>query len=256
MKMTKIAFWRKVKENCGTTVLSPKNGCNGIDCDLCPVKSQEMCDLCYVEKNFKKALAYANKQIKIHESKSRKKVKIDLSPYMKKETARLKAEKKKPAVKTDVRDMKNVVKDETVKESLKVDPTSLDIAKAIRDNDYKCGGLNGFGCGTCFLSPISCGNGERGKTLIDAYISDHEKVGPVMPEPIKFSDNVPAFVYMVTEKAIKKEKAIAFLQRKTESGIVERIVFDYGGEHTFENCYKTLADAVGVAEKMWFEAAK
>jgi len=58
-------------------------------------------------------------------------------------------------------------------------------------------------------------------------------------------------VYMVTEKAIKKEKAIAFLQRKTESGIVERIVFDYGGEHTFENCYKTLDEAVVVAKSKW-----
>ena len=235
MKMTKIAFWRLAKKNCD----KHKNGCNGVDCDLCPVKSELMCYLCYKDININDCLAYANKQIKIHESKT-----------------------KKPAVKTDVRDMKNVVKDETVKESLTVDPTPLDIAKAIRDNGYNCVSLRTIddACSVCpFDSLTDCGSGrEEGtesfkfrKTLIDTYISEREKVEPVIPEPIKFSDNVPVYVYMVTDKAIKKEKAIAFLQRKTESGIVERIVFDYGGEHTFENCYKTLADAVKVAEEKW-----
>lgn len=267
MKMTKIAFWRKVVDVCGKSKKKETGVCYAYVSGACtckddsPAKVNGRCDMAmdmYICKGRKKdVIAYANSQIKIYESKT-----------------------KKPAVKTDVRDMKDktaenakcnrCAKFTTCKRKEKdlsifltcdgyaekmPDPTPLEIAKAIRDNGYVCVRLTPtLYCHNCVLKNPNCSINR--KQQIDTYISDHsvdpnKKVEPVMPEPIKFSDNVPVYVYMVTEKAIKKEKAIAFLQRKTESGIVERIVFDYGGEHSFENCYKTFADAVRVAEKKW-----
>lgn len=261
--ITKIAFWRKVKENCSSKFFSPKNGCNGIDCDLCPVKSQDMCDLCYVEKNFKKALAYANKQIKIHESKSKKKLKIDLSPFLKKETARLKAEKENTAVKTDVRDMKNVVKDEVgisqidvinaegdlsvnPNQYIKPDPTPLDIAKMIRDNNYGCYGLKWLDCNKC---PFDDANDCSKPETIDTYISDHsvdpnKKVEPVI-EPI-----LPDVVYVVTDDEIKKCKTEK-LDFKVIGGKLVAGILAISRPFDYFEIYKTLADAVRVAEEKW-----
>jgi hypothetical protein len=132
-----------------------------------------------------------------------------------------------------------------------IDPTPLDVAKAIKNNKYKynCTYIR-TGCSHCKAVLFCIDRGKCSKDKVDSYIAEHNKSKPII-EPIKFSDNVPAYVYMVTDKAIKREKVIAFLQRKTESAIVERIVFDYGGEHSFENCYKTLDEAVAVAKKQW-----
>lgn len=85
---------------------------------------------------------------------------------------------------------------------------------------------------------------------VDHIVDELEKVEP---QPIKFTDPVPEYVYMVTDKAIKREKVVAFIQTKRLSTFetTEEIEFDYGGKHSFINCYKTLADAVRVAEKKW-----
>ena len=218
MKMTKIESAR--------IIVKQSNTCSNVSCEDCFLDLERSC-----ANKKEKAASY----IKRHESK------------------------KKVKVKTDVRDVENVVKDRTVKESLKVDPTPLDIVKNIKAKDYVCRWSSDI-CKICpirneITQQLSCGLNR--KTLIDTYISEHEKVEPVgntdkpVIEPLKFDDPVPEYVYMVTDKAIKREKVVSFLQTKDTFKITELIRFDYGGEHTFENCYKTLADAVKVAEEKW-----
>jgi hypothetical protein len=155
MKMTKIESARIIKKG-----INNIPACRGVKCNDCFNS--------YLNNNYngcsddgetkvKKAEAY----IKRHESKT-----------------------KKPSVKTDVRDMANVVKDVTVKESLKVDPTPLEIAKMIRDNEYGCHKI--VLCDKCPIEKIPCGNSattkehfDIRKKAIDTYISEHEKVEPI-----------------------------------------------------------------------------
>ena len=72
----------------------------------------------------------------------------------------------------------------------------------------------------------------------------------VMPKPIRFEDKVPKVLYMVTPKAFKEEKVVAFHHTKkpdgTESITVE---FDYGGKHSLDNCYATAMEAFTVFMK-------
>ena len=80
MKMTKIEFWRKVKENCEDR---DSNGgvCWGSPCEICPYNLTEDCTQCALKStginrfNKKETLAFAEAYIKRHESKSKKKPK-------------------------------------------------------------------------------------------------------------------------------------------------------------------------------------
>lgn len=168
MKMTKIAFWRKVKENCEKNKIVP---CTGIYDSDCPYGTgSKECKMCEGG-NGKEALAYAEAYIKRHEQKCKKRL-------IPKYTADVQPD-------TTGSELKKIVM-----KPAKPDPTPLDIAKAIRDNGYNCNVLPNHS--SCFdmRCPMS-GNGGCGyshnvenvdkeckdlrKQLIDNYISSHEK---------------------------------------------------------------------------------
>jgi hypothetical protein len=279
MKMTKIESARRIVEQNG--------GCNNIiGCAYCCCKHDLYVSCRYTAESGDR-LKFAKAYIKRHESKTKKKLKIDLSPYMK-------AESKKLAVKTDVRDVENVVKDVTVKESLKVDPTPLDIVRNIKAKDYVCR----WSPDICKICPIrneitqqlSCGLNR--KTLIDTYIAEHdhtkdkvEKVEPchalngkecmsdmpcgkndcpayelrMNPEPVI----EPILIEELRKMICSKDEYIYYFNRDEKIGRVntkhiyemritgKHIVMLCGNIVEAENYYKTLADAVRVAESKW-----
>ena len=72
----------------------------------------------------------------------------------------------------------------------------------------------------------------------------------VMPQPIRFEDKVPKVLYMVTPKAFKEEKVVAFHHTKKPDGTETIMVeFDYGGKHSLDNCYATAMEAFAVFMK-------
>lgn len=228
MKMTKIESAR--------IIVKQKGACHGkvektIRCIDCFIGMRNGCFIPNL-----KVLQLATAYIKRHESKT-----------------------KKSAVKTDVRDVENVVKDGTVKESLTVDPTPLEIAKMIRDNKYNCN-LDFFECSKCPLKPQYFHCLKDRKTLIDTYISDHsvdtnKMVEPVMPEPISieelrkmicFKDEY-IYYFNCDEKIGRVNTKHIYEMRITG----KHVVMLYGNIVEAENYYKTFADAVRVAEKKW-----
>jgi hypothetical protein len=146
------------------------------------------------------------------------------------------------------------------------EPVIEPIAGSVRDKDgkiypvmkwVKCINTGGYehhreGCYypvvkmTAILTYILNDNKEIAGMIHDYYLEKQ-------PEPIKFEDEVPECVYMITDKAIKREKVVAFIQTKKLTSLekTEEIEFDYGGKHSFTNCYKTLDEAIIVAKKNW-----
>jgi hypothetical protein len=292
MKMTKIESARIIVKGNGDCKYL--DGCRGCSCE-------KLCGHRQVAFKDSERLKYATAYIKRHESKS-----------------------KKPAVKTDVRDMKNVVKDETVKPvyndpnyhhtvdpnekkvesvttttpsdgmTINPDPTPLEIAKAIRDNNYYCGDLKWLHCEKCCFyikgkDDCLCDNGKN-KKYIDTYISDHEKVepqtvkafegchalngnecmnympcgleacpaykekvDPVMPTPFTIEElracmKIDMWVYYFNDKVarINLKNIHTISASRSEISLISTAEISNATDY-----YKTLADAVRVAEEKW-----
>ena len=164
MKMTKIAFWRKVKENCEKNKIVP---CTGIYDSDCPYGTgSKECKMCEGG-NGKEALAYAEAYIKRHEQKSKKRI-------IPKYTADVQPD-------TTGSELKKIVM-----KPANTDPTPLEIAKMIRDNGYviNCKDFSpNLACGSCttdFCDHILSREKARASIKkIDDYISSHEKIEPV-----------------------------------------------------------------------------
>lgn len=173
MKMTKIAFWRKVKEN----IEQGNYGCIMIKCEgnmdnggeMCPLDFDSPdCLICRRSHSSKKTLALAEAYIKRHESKSKKKDHIL-------DTTK-KVEEPKP--------IKTVGIDNSDVTLAQHKPTPLEIAKMIRDNGYSCIYKNFDDCRVCPFIKLGCGHSNPEhiesfnirKKLIDDYISANELV--------------------------------------------------------------------------------
>ena len=105
------------------------------------------------------------------------------------------------------------------------------------------------------------------KQLIDDYISANEPVkdcpaNSEMPQPIKFDDPVPEYVYVVDASMIccylvkggfKKvmDKEMDGSTKETFSVYAELITKERAEWLTGKNCYRTLEEAVIVAKKQW-----
>ena len=238
MKMTKIETARFI-----ASYDEKKNGkercfisCNGIDCKDCFnfVNGKDCCD--DRDEKIEKAKAY----IKRHEAKKKKKPKT---------------------VGIDNSD----VTISTVKENLTVEPTPLEIAKIIKDNNYKCLGFVSR-CDICPLYAIEdCGNGaniatqkERDlrKKLIDDYIAQHDHIVDkhemVEPKPISFDDPVPEYVYIVTNYGVLRKEVVQFVHQRYKTQKPDMFILTVGGNTmSFDDCYRTLEEAVIVAKKQW-----
>lgn len=247
--MTKLEFWRKVKENGG--------GCC-ILCNECPYyKKGDGCTRpdCNTKKD-------AESYIKRYEQKYRKKDLIC-------DTTK-KVEEPKPVE----------------------EPTPLEIAKMIRDNGYRCVCLpKSYNCydRMCPLYDRICGREDEPlrKKLIDDYISANEpkpvetvgidnddvtfakptvKENLSVPQPIKFDDPVPEYVYTITKYGIFKFAVARYHREETKVKdgpiIYKELVFAFEGDKCLDgtkrdvtidinNCYRTLEEAVIVAKKLW-----
>jgi hypothetical protein len=217
-------------------------------------------------KRHEKDLAKA--YIKRHEAKSRKK----------------KVEETKEEYTADIK--LDLTGSKLIKIKMTNKPTPLEIAKMIRDNGYKCVGLDNFMCCECPIYEQNCKN-EVIANLIDNYIAENTPCKHLFqdscmgedkcdnlncpaygtePQPIKFEDPMPEYVYTITEYGIfrftalrfesekakgkdgtitKKEKVVAFEGQKEIDGTNEEVTID------IESCYRTLEEAVKVAEKKW-----
>ena len=129
------------------------------------------------------------------------------------------------------------------------EPTPLEIAKIIRDNDYSC---NGILCVVCPLYSLPkcgscCSTSEDRETrikLIDDYISANEptvKENLSVPQPIKII--LPEYVYTVSPTGILRRnvRAYAEIQKDEEENLVI----------SGEKCYRTPEEALQVAKKLW-----
>ena len=248
MKMTKIESAR---------IIERLKGCSGsnIDCTYC--FNLKKCDEVDYHYSGNEIIGYAAAYIKRHESKTK--------------------------VKTDVRDITNVVKDETVKESLKVDPTPLEIAKAhviklICVDNQKGGDYLTIGKEyelleeSDFFYNVKNDKGYTGSYLKKEftspaeYLKDHsvdvkkvEPVGnsdkPVMPEPISIEE--------LRKMICFKDEYVYYFNRDEKIGRVntkhiyemritgKHIMMLCGTAVEAENYYKTLDEAVRVAESKW-----
>lgn len=248
MKMTKIESAR---------IIAKQKSCFDVVCSDCFLDVQVSCD-----DKVNRAKAY----IKRHEQKCKK---------------RLIPTKYTPDIQPDMTnaECKRVV---TLP---KDNPTPLDIAKAIRDNGYRCVGLTEVECKDCPLCDYNCGSGIktnvnlRSKQLIDDYIKANEPVcehlvgdlcgnafencdkeclanselkkpEPVI-EPIKFDDPVPEYVYWTEDSRIERVASASFYATKERDNINAFVKDVVGRTYNLENCYKTLDDAVAVAKKNW-----
>jgi hypothetical protein len=196
--MTKIEFWRKVKENCE----NGNWGCMDVRCKNCPIIEDS--DICKIAKNScetEQALALAEAYIKRHEQKSKKKDHIEDKPEKVESTAvsyepcvscrnnhglcstKERTANVKNCVSYEPIDIeKNYFKKKVEEPKPVQEPTPLDIAKMIRDNGYSCLGLI-KNCPPCPLwGKGGCGTSDKiveekhikRKKLIDDYISANE----------------------------------------------------------------------------------
>ena len=135
-------------------------------------------------------------------------------------------------------------------------PTPLDIAKAIRDNWYRCHDLKingtGFRCKHCPFNPGSCGSGlddepqserDRRKQLIDDYIARHETVKTdsiINSEPKPIS--LPDVVYSASKFGV------SFVNTKDKT-----FTTNEKGELFINNepCFTIPEEALSVALKRW-----
>jgi|GEM_PF-4467438 len=182
MKMTKIEFWRKVKENGG--------GCYSIRCNECPYsKKGDGCTRpdCKTKK-------YAESYIKRHEQKCKKKdhirdttKKVESTAVSYEPCVSCRNNHGLCSTKERTANVKNCVSYDPIIKKKVEEPkpveehTPLEIAKMIRDNGYVC--LYIWNCRKqCPISNSKTGQSycsTNRKKLIDDYISANE------PKPVK-----------------------------------------------------------------------
>ena len=158
MKMTKIAFWKKVHENIeeGRVECPHHPCCVDILCGVCPYLDRDsLCELYNIIKNKHKVLVSAKNFIEAHEQKKGKN-----------------KGKKKSKV------------DKSTPDHISQENTFLKVAKTIRDRGYYCSNIQCYDC-PLIGSEMGCGCGDHTATdeerafrkrLIDNYISNNEPV--------------------------------------------------------------------------------
>ena len=145
-------------------------------------------------------------------------------------------------------------------------PTPLDIAKAIRDNGYRCESLTKncfmYSCPFGLSSEPECPKKNRdiAKRIIDDYIAQHDHIEdklemvdpqPTEPKPISFDDEVPEYVYHFNGTTIRRVWVEYYSKEKSSAITVTVVVAKDKHRCLLEECYRTPEEALAVALKRW-----
>ena len=228
MKMTKIEFWRKVKEN-GET-------CNFVVCEDCPYGKNGDCN-CGVLVCIENAEAY----IKRHEQKSKKKDHIRDTTKKVEEPRKVVCVERKFYKDISIGSEYIVIEETDKQYKIKNDRTR----ELFYDKIF-------------FVSPEEYAKSKEPKPANEPTVKENLSV----PQPIKFDDPVPDKLYIAYSSFIRCYVVVGGFKKVIDKemdgsiretfSIYARPITDGTAEWlTGKECYRTPEEALQVAKKLW-----
>ena len=136
--------------------------------------------------------------------------------------------------------------------------TEMETAKAVVKIDGDCLAYESTFCSQCWMKE-KCSKvlPNKAQRVIDAesYIKANEptvKENLSVPQPIKFDDPVPEYVYYFNGISTMERIAVASLSAyKRPDSFVSFAVDVIGRQYLLTDCYRTPEEALQVAKKLW-----